>query len=145
MSDKKRIRVDGQFVEVSDAIYEAYIKGDRKERYMEVDLKTERILLNKDGTVHRVMASREDSMDRLMENGQQFTADEDGVEDKALRNVMLYQALDTLSEAERKLIDLLYFQDKTERAVAKLLGKSQPAIHAQNKKIIEKLRKFFSE
>lgn len=32
-ADKKRLWVSGQFVEVTDEIYDAYMKGDRKMRY----------------------------------------------------------------------------------------------------------------
>ena len=55
----------------------AYTQGDRKMRYFENDLKTERFVLGKEGQVVRVIPSREDSLDRLMdENAQQFPHEE---------------------------------------------------------------------
>src|SRR5699024_11006374 len=39
---KKKIWVRGQFVEVTDEVYAAYMRGDRKMRYFEADLKSER-------------------------------------------------------------------------------------------------------
>ena len=42
---KKRIWVRGQFVEVTDEVYTAYMRGDRKMRYFEADLKSERPVL----------------------------------------------------------------------------------------------------
>ena len=39
---KKKIWVRGQFVEVTDEVYTAYMRGDRKMRYFEADLKSER-------------------------------------------------------------------------------------------------------
>lgn len=32
-ADKKRLWVSGQFIEVTDEVYDAYMKGDRKMRY----------------------------------------------------------------------------------------------------------------
>ena len=40
---KKRIWVRGQFVEVTDEVYTAYMQGDRKMRYFEEDLKSAKI------------------------------------------------------------------------------------------------------
>ena len=71
---KKRIWIRGQFIEVTDEVYAAYMKGDRKMRYFENDLKTERFVLGKEGQVVQIIPSREDSLDRLMdENAQQFS------------------------------------------------------------------------
>ena len=50
-ADKKRIWIRGQFVEVTDEVYRAYMQGDRKMRYFENDLKTERFVLGKEGQV----------------------------------------------------------------------------------------------
>ena len=65
-ADKKKIWVSGQTIEVTDAVYEAYMKGDRKMRYFENDLKAERILLDEDGQIKQIILSREDSLDRLI-------------------------------------------------------------------------------
>lgn len=147
-ADKKRIRVDGQFVEVTNEVYKAYIKGDRKERYMEVDLKTERILLKKDGTIRRIVPSREDSLDRLMEdNCQQFAEEGESVEETVFRHIFneaLYQVLGKLSKKERWIIYQLYYERQTERDIGKQLGISHQAVHNQKMKILQKL-KFFLE
>lgn len=84
-ADKKRIWISGQLVEVTDEVYAAYTKGDRKMRYFENDLKTERFLLTKDGRLEQIIPSREDSLDRLMEdNAQQFSDGQESVEDVVL-------------------------------------------------------------
>ena len=72
-ADKKKIWIHGQFIEVTDEVYAAYMKGDRKIRYFENDLKTGRTVKDKDGNIKQTLPSREDSLDRLMEdNAQQF-------------------------------------------------------------------------
>ncbi len=67
-TDKKIIMVDGQSVEVTDEVYEVYTKGDRKMRYMEQDLKTEKHVHTKENDAETVIPSREDSLERLSAN-----------------------------------------------------------------------------
>ncbi len=53
---KKKIWIRGQFIEVTDEVYTAYMKGNRKIRYFENDLKTERTV--KDRAFKRDYISR---------------------------------------------------------------------------------------
>lgn len=148
-ADKKRVWVSGQYIEVTDAVYDAYMKGDRKIRYFENDLKTERVLMDTDGHIRQIIPSREDSLDRLMDdNAEQFTDHHESVEDMVLRKISaekLYQALAELSEKERELIVALFFEEKTERELAAVLGISQPAVHKQKNKILKKLKTFLEK
>ena len=148
-ADKKRVWVSGQYIEVTDAVYDAYMKGDRKIRYFENDLKTERVLMDTDGHIKQIIPSREDSLDRLMDdNAEQFTDHHESVEDMVLRKISaekLYQALTELSEKERELIVALFFEEKTERELAAVLGISQPAVHKQKNKILKKLKTFLEK
>lgn len=74
-ADKKRIWIRGQFVEVTDEVYRAYMQGDRKMRYFENDLKTERFVLGKEGQVVQIIPSREDSLDRLVDGHVVYSLD----------------------------------------------------------------------
>lgn len=67
-ADRKHIWIDGQLIEVTDEIYSVYMKGDRKMRYFEADLKSERVILDEDGHVLQTVPSHEDSLDRLMDD-----------------------------------------------------------------------------
>lgn len=40
----KELWIDGHFIEVTDEVYAAYVKGQRKIDYFEKDLKTERVI-----------------------------------------------------------------------------------------------------
>lgn len=148
-ADKKRLWVSGQFIEVTDEVYDAYMKGDRKMRYFESDLKAERFLLDKEGHIRQIIPSREDSLDRLMDdNAEQFADQQESVEDVVFRRFSierLYAALELLTEKERSLINALFFDDMTEREVARVLGISQPAVHKQKNKILKKLKVFLEK
>jgi len=145
-ADKKRIWIDGQFVEVSYEVYSAYAKGDRKMRYFEKDIKTERMIIGQDGKVEKIIPSREDSLDRLMDdNAKQFANDRESVEDTVLQHISLealHKAIALLNKDERELITALFFEGQTERNMAKNLGISQPAVQKRKNKILKKLKLF---
>ena len=118
---KKKIWVRGQFVEVTDEVYTAYMRGDRKMRYFEADLKSERPVYGSNGEIKQVLPSREDSLDRLMEeNARQFAAAAESVEDVVIRKLAvdkLHTALMQLTKEERDFICALFFDVRTTRGV----------------------------
>lgn len=66
--DKRKLWIAGQFIEVTEEIYQVYMQGDRKMRYFETDLKIERTILDESGRIQQIIPSREDSLDRLVED-----------------------------------------------------------------------------
>ena len=90
--------------------------------------------------------SREDSYERLQEMAVQFPEENRSVEDQILKKIeceQLHKFLLELSKEEQWLIQELYFEERTEREVASVLGLSQKAINKRRQKILEKLRKLF--
>ena len=143
-ADKKRIWIRGQYVEVTDEVYRAYMQGDRKMRYFENDLKTERFVLGKEGQVVQIIPSREDSLDRLVdENTQQFSDKQESVESVVLHKLevdRLHTALSLLAPEERALIQALFFDERKESELAMELGISQPAVYKRKMKVLKKLK-----
>lgn len=144
-ADKKQIWINGRSIEVTDEVYSAYMKGDRKMRYFENDLKTERFLLDENGQVKQIIPSREDSLDRLTEdNAQQFSDGQKNVEDVVIQQIMidkLHTAISQLTEKEQALIQALFFEEMTEREYADQLGVYRNAVHKRKMRILEKLKK----
>ncbi|MFM1581368.1 sigma-70 family RNA polymerase sigma factor [Helcococcus bovis] len=62
-----------------------------------------------------------------------------------LRDEALYEALDKLDESERMLINLLFFNELTEREAAKQMGVSQKTVNNRKRKILEKLKTDLSD
>ena len=121
---------------------------NRKERYMERDLKRETIAI--DMTNERVVfgASREDSFERLSENDVQFVSNERLPEDVVIEKMMvekLLKCLALLDHSEQMLIKALYFQEKTQRQLSKETGVHYSTIHSRKKKILEKLKKMLEK
>ena len=66
-SGNKSIRINGKSAEVTDEVYKLYTKYDRKMRYFEKDLKQERLVYYELGNIIKRVLSREDSLDKLLD------------------------------------------------------------------------------
>ena len=69
---------------------------------------------------------------------------EDYEKDKVLNHLLLGQLLERLAEKERKLIQMRYFQDKTQSEVAACMGISQVQVSRMEKKILLHMREEIS-
>lgn len=81
--------------------------------------------------------------ENAFENFKEFIADYD-VEretDRKMFTEKLYESLKLLSDSERELIIMLYFENKTERECAKISCTSQQNVHKNKKLILYKLNK----
>lgn len=142
--EKYYIGLNGQTFEVSRELYEAYYKGQRKEKYFTHDLKQEHTKVDKKTGEMIVIPSREDSYERLLEAERQFTEEAEDVEDAAVRAVMLErlnEALHTLTDDENAIIHALFYQEMSEVELAKRLGIPRTTLRSRKDKILGKLKK----
>ncbi len=136
--------INGQVVPVNEEVYRAYKLFERKEEYFTYDLKTERF--NK--KTASFLPSREDSYERLLETNHQFVVQEASIQEKIEKNLdakILKEALSCLNLEEQRLINLLFYQEKTEQEVGILLSISQQAVNKRKKAVLIKLRNFLKE
>lgn len=142
--EKRKLWIDGQFIEVTEEVYRVYMQGDRKMRYFETDLKIERTILDENGRIQQIIPSREDSLDRLVEdNARQFEDTRESVEDAVLRKLAeddLRRALTKLTDEEYALVYALFYEGRTERDYAKELGVYPNAVHKKKQRILKKLK-----
>ncbi len=68
-------------------------------------------------------------------------ADSSGGDEMWLENIVLREALNRLSERERKIIDLRFFRNKTQMEIADEIGISQAQVSRLEKATLEKIRK----
>lgn len=147
MSKRKNdyhLYINGQAVPVSEAVYRVYKHFERKEEYFTYDLKAERFSKK----TASFLPSREDSYERLLETNQQFMIQEVSVQvqvEKLLDAEIVRKALSFLNPEERELINLLFYQEKTEQEVGILLHISQQAVNKRKKTVLIKLRKLLKE
>lgn len=142
--EKYYIGLNGQAFEVSRELYDAYYKGQRKEKYFTYDLKQEHTKVDKETGERIIIPSREDSYERLLEAEKQFTEAVENVEDAAIRAVMLEklnEALHTLTDEETVIIRALFYQEISEVELAKELGIARTTLQSRKYKILGKLKK----
>jgi len=71
--------------------------------------------------------------------GERIPGEEDAAE-QIINHMVTKQLLDSLKEEERKLIELRYFENKTQTEIAALLGVSQVQVSRMEKKILQRMR-----
>ena len=133
---------------LSAEIIEVLVKSDRKMEYQQYDLKVERYRIDyAKGTVTYI-PSREDSFDRLLEEHRQFAADAEGVEDAAVKAVMIEKrrnCLKLLDPEEQELITELFFKHKSEYQLSAETGIPRMTLHDRKVRILGKLKKFMEK
>lgn len=131
---KHYLFVKGQKVYVSDEIYRAYVRPERKERMRR----------------YRIWrAKRITSVELLAENGYELedkspTVETALIEEEECSNELanLHAAIAKLSERNRKVIQLYFYESKTQEEIAEILSISQPAVSMLIDRILLRLKKF---
>ncbi|MBE3592439.1 MAG: sigma-70 family RNA polymerase sigma factor [Thermoanaerobacter sp.] len=126
MDKEYNIKLNGKLIPVTEEVYYAFKRPAWKERKR-----------------RQVRSEKELSLEAFADAGFEIPSSQalvdEIVEDKLLLD-MLFRALSELTEDERFLINELFFNDKSEREVAKEIGRSKTGIHKQKEKILSKLR-----
>lgn len=139
MTNKFYLYVNGKPVEVTKELYTYYMRSKWRNQYRDVKLKNGRIIVDNDNGTMTFEGSKEVSLDSLLEQGAQVPDTAEPFDEVFIRNTWLHEALDKLSIRDRYIITQLYFEQKTETELAKLLDVSQAFIHKKKAKILDKL------
>jgi len=145
------ITVDGNVVEVSAEVYEAYAQGGYKMENMEIGFKCDRVLKGPDRKAVRDehgqairLPEREVSLDKLIDEDWDYPSSEPSAEKVALARVevdALRHALALLENDERVLIEALFFDGLSIREYAEHIGQSKSKVDRQKVKVLGKLKK----
>lgn len=134
MAEKKEyfIRVQGTLISVTYEVYQACHQMKRHEK----------TLYEKDQRNGLVSYNALDTDDVVGEESipDRVSPSIEAVVEVNLLTEQLYQCIARLSETEQKLLQALFFEERTEREYAKTLGISQKAVNKRKKQVIEKLR-----
>ncbi len=135
--NKFYIKVREELVEVTQEVYLTYYRARRREL---AQIEKERR--------HRVLSYN--ALDTSGALGAEMLADtaSDEPEDIVIARLMakkLYACLSKLSEEERRLVQLLFFENASERAAALRLGLSAMTVHNKKERILAKLLKLMRE
>ena len=133
---------------ISEEILAVLLQSDRKMEYQQYDLKAERFRVCHEKQTVVCIPSREDSYERLLEENRQFTAEEESVEDVAVKTVMIEKMLSSLkmlSSEEQALIAELFFEGKSEHQLSRETGIAQKTIHNKKVRILARLKKLIEK
>ncbi|AGL02848.1 sigma-70 family RNA polymerase sigma factor [Desulfoscipio gibsoniae] len=145
---RKRTNYREKYPDLSDDIIDVLMKSDRKMEYQQYDLKVGRYRIDSTTQIVTYIASKEDSYDRLSEENRQFAAEDESVEDAAIKAVMLEKmlaCLKLLSPEEQTLITELFFKGKSERKLSAETGIHYMTIHDRKIKILGKIKKLMEK
>lgn len=135
------ITVDGEIVEVTDAVYQVYSQTDRRERYITEEVEPGMILsldklLEDEIPLETLGVELEDSAESLVLEREQLDM-------ISQQKSILYSALDSLDQPERQLIESLFFEEVSIREYSRRIGVTHRAIIKRRDRILVKLKSFF--
>lgn len=113
------------YTEASEEVIEVLRETERKMQYQEYDLKAEKTIIDQESQDIRVIPSREDSYERLLEEHNLPADEQTDIETIVLSRMMrqqLHEAIRSLQEEERYLIIQLFYAERSERELAAELG-----------------------
>lgn len=139
------ITIGKEKVPVTEDVYQAYYKMDRRARYLENDIKVGSSKIDPATGEVKYQQSKEDSIERLATQGVDFK-EEDSLEDIVCDKAMLFilkKAMKELESDEKEIIKGLYYKNLTTREVGDRINKSHVTVGKKHKKILDKLKKYF--
>jgi len=145
---EKKTDYQKKYPGISEEILAVLLKSDRKMEYQQYDLKAERFRVCHEKQTIICIPSREDSYERLLEENRQFTAEEESVEDIAVKTVMIEKMLSSLkmlSSEDQDLIAELFFEGKSEHQVSTEIGIPRMTIHNRKNRILARLKKLIEK
>lgn len=130
-----KIKVNKELVSVSEEVYVTYYKMDRRERYLN------EVSLEKDLSYNHLI-DKEYPVQSKMGKVQKL------LEDEVIENIMISKmiiAIKSLADDERKIICELFFNEKSIRELAAILGVSKSILHGKKERILKKLKKIINQ
>ena len=140
MSDKKyEIYINGKPFEVSKKIYTFLKRSNWREEYYTIKRKRATVILDEKSSTIIVKPSRELSLDRLEEIGEQIPDTTEPMDERIIRKLWIENALSKLTVKERFIISEIYLYGSTEKEVAEILNTSQQFVNKEKHRILCKL------
>ena len=135
------ITVDGMDVEVPEDVYLAYSQADRRERYVREEQFSGKILSLE-------QMAEDDLLSDYVGAEAAPSAEEEALEREQTQSLsewkeMLLLAMLSLNDADRELINALFFDGVSTRDYAARIGITQRAVIKRRDRILRDLKKYF--
>ena len=136
-NDKKFIPIQGMLLEVTDREYKDFYKSVERHKYIANESRRFRFI-----STNEMAKDDEDNEIRGADILPDENVDIDFEVTRKIEVEQLKEALLKLNDDEYKLIRALFFEEKTLREYAEIVGKHYTTIYTNRNKILEKLKKF---
>ena len=135
-------------VKIQPEVMRVLRASDRKMRYMERGIKTERV--TEDPATHAVtvLPQREDSLERLIEEDRKQFASADDLEEQVLfreRIDLIRKAVRKLKKNYRRIVYYRYWKDLTQEEIAQKLSMTQQGVSYLERQALLQLRAMLKE
>ena len=134
----------GRRISLSPEILDYLRKSDRQMKYQDCDRKRELWEIDMNAGTARYLGNREESLDRLLEDGQDFVSEGPSVEELVVQDALLAQfqrAIAQLSATEWSVIKNIFHEQKTEQETAQSFGIAKQMVNYRKRIALAKLKK----
>lgn len=141
------IKMSKNIVSVYDTITKRYVEIEVSEKIRTSYNRTQWNIDDNDKSFYKheiQFSALKGNIDGELENFHELHTENDAVEKSVIQNIefgRLYKCLDKLTDDERRLIAMIYFENKTEAECASLLHTTQQNINKKKRRILCKLNK----
>lgn len=118
--------------------------GNWREEYYTIKRKRATVILDEESSTIIVKPSKEFSLDRLEEIGEQIPDTAEPMDERIIRKLWIENALSKLTVKERFIISEIYLYGSTEKEVAEILNTSQQFVNKEKHRILCKLYEIMS-
>ena len=132
---------EGSRVPVSDKVYRAYWRFTNKEDYFMRQLKEERFLYDPEKRIAEFIPSREDSLERIMEEGGDFVMDALSVEYQVELKILMETLMSRLTEDERQFLRFAFLSGLSEAEVSQSLKLSLAALRRKKEAFLGRCKR----
>lgn len=136
-SVKKFIPIDGMLLEVTEKEYKDFYKEFERNRYIMNESKRFSFI-----SIYKMAKDDDDQDIRETTILPDENVDINNELEKKMEIEQLKNALSLLDDEEYKLVKALFFEQKSLREYAEIIGKHYTTVYHNKNKVIEKLRKF---
>ena len=136
---------EGHRIPVSEKVYAAYWRYTNKEDYFMRQLKEERFHYDADRQIAEFVPSREDSYERLLEEGEEFACEQKPVEEQVIAAMCLEDLLQNSTEEEKRIAYLSFIAGMTDEKASAFLNLKRSTYQRRRENLFDKWRKEFDD
>ena len=136
---------EGHRIPVSEKVYTAYWRYTNKEDYFMRLLKEERFLYDPERQIAEFVPSREDSFERLLEEGEEFACEQKPVEEQVVSALLVQKIMENMTDDERDIVYQTFVLGKSDQEASESLGVLKDTYKSRRQTMLSKYGELFKK